>query len=87
MAKPSNTKIEQRAVNALESIIDEHSTMVHQFNVGDKEMSWDGYIDIFKINNGDLSKANFDDRIPVQIKGHIDEKHRYIKKGQDYICG
>lgn len=80
MAKPSNTKIEKRALNTLESIIDEHSTMDYQFNSGDKEMSWDGYIDIFKINNGDLSKANFDDRIPVQIKGHIDEKHRYIKK-------
>lgn len=80
MAKPSNTKIEKRALNTLESIIDEHSTMDYQFNSGDKEMSWDGYIDIFKINNGDLSKANFDDRIPVQIKGHIDEKQRYIRK-------
>ena len=80
MAKPSNTKIEKRALNTLESIIDEHSTMDYQFYSGDKEMSWDGYIDIFKINNGDLSKANFDDRIPVQIKGHIDEKQRYIKK-------
>lgn len=82
MAKPSNTKIEQRALNALESIIDEHLTMSYQFNSQDKEMSWDGYIDIFKINNGDQSKANFDDRVPVQIKGHIDEKQRYIKKNR-----
>ena len=44
MQVPSSTKTEQRAVNALEAIIDEHSTMVHQFNGNDKEMSWDGYI-------------------------------------------
>lgn len=80
MAKPSNSKTEQRALNALESIIDEHLTMSYQFNSQDKEMSWDGYIDIFKVNNGDQSKANFDDRVPVQIKGHFDEKQRYIKK-------
>lgn len=80
MAKPSNTKIEKRALNTLESVIDDHLTMDYQFNSGDKEMSWDGYIDIFKENNGDLSKKNFDDRIPVQIKGHIDEKQRYINK-------
>ena len=67
-------------VNTLESVIDDHLTMDYQFNSGDKEMSWDGYIDIFKENNGDLSKKNFDDRIPVQIKGHIDEKQRYINK-------
>ena len=82
MSTPSNTKIEQRALNTLESIIDEHLTMSYQFNSQDKEMSWDGYIDIFKSNNGDQSKANFDDRVPVQIKGHKDEKQRYIKKSR-----
>ena len=76
MAKPSNTKIEKRALNTLESIIDEHSTMDYQFNSGDKEMSWDGYIDIFKINNGDLSRAHVDESIPVQIKGYIEEKQQ-----------
>ena len=80
MAKLSSTKIEQRALNALESIIDKHLTMSYQFNSQDKEMSWDGYIDIFKINNGNQSKQNFDDRVPVQIKGHIDDKQRYIIK-------
>lgn len=80
MSNPSNTKIEQRALNTLESIIDEHLTMSYQFNSQDKEMSWDGYIDIFKSNNGDQSKKNFDSRVPVQIKGHIDDKQRYINK-------
>ena len=80
MAKTSTTKIEKRALNTLESVIDEHPTMDYSFNSDDKEMSWDGYINIYKGNNGDQSKKNFDDRIPVQIKGHIDEKQRYIKK-------
>ena len=80
MAKTSTTKIEKRALNTLESVIDEHPTMDYSFNSDDKEMSWDGYINIYKGNNGDQSKKNYDDRIPVQIKGHIDEKQRYIKK-------
>ena len=46
----SNSKIEDRALNALESIIDAHNTMSHQFNSLDKEMSWDGYILIYKNN-------------------------------------
>ena len=43
----SNSKIENRALNALENIIDAHNTMSHQFNSLDKEMSWDGSILIF----------------------------------------
>ncbi len=56
MEMPSSTKIEHRAVNALEAIIDEHLTMEHQFNENDKEMSWDGYIWLCKENNGVQSK-------------------------------
>lgn len=76
----SSTKTEHRALNALESIIDDHSTMEHQFNAEDKEMSWDGYISIYKVNSGEQSKRNFDSRVPVQIKGHNDDKKAYINK-------
>ena len=76
----SSTKTEHRAVNALEAIIDEHSIMDHQINGNDKEMSWDGYIWLYKENNGDQSKQNFDARVPVQIKGHNDFKQKYIRK-------
>ncbi len=69
-------KTEQRAVNAL-AIIDEHSTMVHQFNGNDKEMSWDGYIWLYKKNDGTQSKSNFDGRVSVQIKGHNDPQHNF----------
>ena len=73
------SKIEDRAIHALENIIDEHSTMQSQFNRMDKEMSWDGYIWIFK-KGGGQNKENFDDKVPVQIKGHIDREKKYINK-------
>lgn len=78
MQVPSSTKTEQRAVNALEAIIDEHSTMIHQFNGNDKEMSWDGYIWLYEKNNGVQSKSNFDGRVSVQIKGHNDPQHKFL---------
>lgn len=80
MQLPSTTKTETRALNAIERIIDEHETMSHQFNACDKEMSWDGYIWLFKENNGSQTKDNLDARVPVQIKGHYDPKHKYFGK-------
>ena len=78
MPKQSTTKIEKKAISVLESIINEHPKMDHKFNTDDKEIAWDGYIILFK--NCDQSKKNFDNRVPVQIKGHNDEKQRYIHK-------
>lgn len=80
MYYPSNTKIEERAIGALRNLIDEHLTMGAQFNTMDKEMAWDGYIYIYKINNGDQSKKNLDDKVPVQIKGHIDKEEKYLNR-------
>lgn len=74
----SSNKIEHRAINALEAIIDEHSTMDHQISANDKEMSWDGCIWIYQKNNGDQSKHNGPSRVPVQIKGHLDPNNKYI---------
>lgn len=82
MQIPSNAKIEDRAIGALSNIIDDHPTMAHQFNSMDKEMSWDGYIWIFKDIHGSQDKNNYDDKISVQIKGHIDKEEKYINKKQ-----
>lgn len=76
----SNSKIEDRALGVLENIIDRHQTMARQFNSRDKEMSWDGYIWIYKDIYGNQDKKNYDDRVPVQIKGHIDRKKSYMNK-------
>jgi len=83
MHLPSKTKTEHRAVNTLEAIIDEHLTMDHQFNGNDKEMSWDGYIWLYKNYSGASSKLDFDGKISVQIKGHNDLKHKFL--GRDKI--
>ena len=83
--KLSNSKIEIRALNALENIIDAHNTMSHQFNSLDKEMSWDGSILIYKDNEGDIDKANFDDEVRVQIKGHIDDPAKNNSGKRDYL--
>ena len=80
-----NSKIENRALNALENIIDAHNTMSHQFKSLDKEMSWDGSILIFKDNERDTDKANFDDEVRVQIKGHIDNPEKNKSRKQDYL--
>lgn len=80
-----NSKIENRAINALENIIDAHNTMSHQFNSLDKEMSWDGSILIFKDNEGNTDKANFDDEVRVQIKGHIDDPAKNKSGKREYL--
>ena len=80
-----NSKIENRALNALENIIDAHNTMSHQFNSLDKEMSWDGSILIFKDNEGNTDKANFDDEVRVQIKGHIDDSAKNKSGKREYL--
>lgn len=49
-------KIEDRAIRALENIVDDHFTMQSQFNRLDKEMSWDGYIEIFKKMQSKIKK-------------------------------
>lgn len=80
MKTPSASKTENRALNTLESLIDEHETMSYCFNSMDKEMSWDGYISLPKQTDKQESKENFEARIPVQIKGHNDPHEQYINK-------
>lgn len=81
MGLPANKKTEKKALNALEGIIDNSPIMDYSFNSADKEMAWDGYIWIFK--NGDIeSKKNYDDKIPVQIKGHIDTTEKYVNESE-----
>jgi hypothetical protein len=82
MNLPSCTKIENKALNVLEDVIDDHATMSYSFNSMDKEMAWDGYIWIFKNIRDGQSKSNFDDKLPVQIKGHIDKDMSFINKSR-----
>lgn len=80
MYVPSQTKTEQRVITTLRAIIDKHNDMEHQFNELDKEMSWDGYIWLYKQGCDNHSKRNAIARVPVQIKGHNDPGKKYINK-------
>ena len=80
-----NVKIENRALNVLENIIDAHNTMSYQFNSLDKEMSWDGSILIYKDNGGNIDKINYDSEARVQIKGHIDDPMKNKSRKKEYI--
>lgn len=76
----NNRKTESRAITTLRSIVDDHPTMDHHFFECDKEMCWDGYIRIFKDDNKPLDKNNYDDDVPVQIKGHVVKDQKYLKQ-------
>ena len=82
MVTISNKKIEKRAVGYIREIINQHNTMDHSFNEDDKNEIWDGYIILPQKNTGDVSKNNFEARIPVQIKGHNDQEHNFFDKSQ-----
>lgn len=66
----STSKIEDRAIRVLANVIDTYPHLHPRLNTGDKEMSVDGYIEMYS-QNGLQNKENFDDKIWVQVKGHI----------------
>ncbi|UTH14197.1 hypothetical protein [Macrococcus equipercicus] len=60
-------RIEKKAINILEGVIGELSNLDYNFNYGDKDISFDGNIDVY--NTDKLSKKNYIKSIKVQIKG------------------
>lgn len=80
MKQTLKRKIEDRAVGALKDIIRLHPTMDEDIHKGDKDLSWDGYIRIFKEGPTDSEKKNYDADIPIQVKGHEDSKKQHFGK-------
>ena len=78
----SKRKIEERAIGVLKSIVHDHPTMDCDIKDHDKEVSWDGYLRIFRDGNTESDKKNYDADIPVQIKGHIDIHNEYFDKAR-----
>lgn len=74
------SKIEERAIGVLKNIINEHPTMESGINHGDKYMSWDGSIIIYKPGSKIRTKETYDYDIPVQIKGRTDGVVKYLNK-------
>lgn len=44
----------------------------------DKELSWDGYI--YTYHSKTFGNSTFDDKIPIQVKGHWDDQKKEINK-------
>lgn len=73
-------KIEDRSITALQRVIDAHPTMEGHIQKGDKELSWDGYIRLYQDDESESDKANFDDDVPIQIKGHIVKERKVMAR-------
>lgn len=63
----NSSRIEKKAINALECYLEDSSLIDSKITSNDKEMSWDGNLYVYSIE--DIAKKNFLCRIPVQIKG------------------
>lgn len=75
-----NSKTEERAIGVLYNIINDHPTMESKINKGEKGMSWDGSITIYKPGCTKRTKETYDYDIPVQIKGRTDRVTSYLDK-------
>lgn len=76
--KHEPTKIEKNAIHFLETPIVECEYLDSSINSMDKELSWDGYI--YTYHDKVFSNKSLDDKIPIQVKGHRDDKHQEINR-------
>ena len=79
---PLKRKIEDRSITALQKVIDDHPTMEGCINKRDKELSWDGYIRLYQNDALASDKTNYDDDVPIQIKGHVDKSLEYMNQNR-----
>ena len=68
----SRTKVEQKAISVIRNIIDKIDCVSYSLEEGDKFISWDGDIKLFKNENID-DKGNLTSIIRVQIKGRTEK--------------
>lgn len=68
-----NRTIEKFAANAVQECILNIDRFHPQISENDKTLSWDGFIEVFK--SGEKTKANFDGRVDVQVKGTMNNNH------------
>lgn len=64
-------QIESRSIDILKNELHKCKTIETHFSENDRGISWDGFIYLFK--KEDCNKKDFEERIPVQIKGTLKE--------------
>lgn len=72
----SDPRVKDKGLDVLENIIEQDNIMKYDFHSDYKEMSWYGCIEIFKAKSNE--NRQYDDRVPVQIKGHLDKNNKYL---------
>ena len=74
----NRTKVESKAINVIRGVVDENSRLLPDPNFGDRGISTDGSIQLFK--NEDVDKGeNLLRPIPIQIKGRTDKTKKLIR--------
>lgn len=74
----SKNKIEQRALTKVRDLIDKIEYFTYDFKEMDKNISWDGTIEMY---NGNIdNKQNYDYTIDVQIKGRTTHNKKFSSK-------
>ena len=66
--------IEQRATSAIIDAISRSDYLKADIHSGDKKLSWDGDIEVYRKPSNNHSKRDFYARVPVQIKGKLYKK-------------
>lgn len=70
----NNIDIEGLAVGYLKTLFSKIGCLRAVINDKDKEPIWDGNIYVYDYNTKYCSNEDFEDRIPIQVKGHIEKK-------------
>lgn len=78
-------KIERAAARSVEEYIDIFPRMESNIFRNDKTPFWDG--DILLYQEEHHTNNSFIARIPVQVKGTTNTKHRFIRIKRDYVVG
>lgn len=76
--------IEQLAISAIVSAISRSDYLKADIHSGDKKLSWDGDIEIYKKPSMNHVKEDFYARVPVQVKGKLLKKSKKMYKPLKY---
>ena len=74
----NRTKVESNAINVIRVIVDKSARLLPDPSFGDRGISTDGYIQLFR--NEEVDKGeNLLRQIPIQIKGRTDKTKKLVK--------
>lgn len=74
----NRTKVESNAINIIRGVVDKNSRLLPDPSFGDRGISTDGYIQLFKNNDVDKGE-NLLRQIPIQIKGRTDKSKKLVR--------